>query len=176
MTNMSTLLTRNEKFAANFDKSELPILPKLRMVILTCGDARVDPAHVFDLKLGEAVVIRNNGGCVTKAVIEEIVGLAAMVAMMDGDKQGGFELVLLQHTECGAERFANPDMQKMFKEKLGIDVSESAIHDHDEALTEDFERLRSAPNIPNYIVVSGYIYDVHNGRVREVIEPAALRN
>ncbi|MBL1240296.1 MAG: hypothetical protein COB13_000480 [OCS116 cluster bacterium] len=174
MSNMHTLITRNKKFAKDFTKAELPILPNLRMVILSCVDARVDPAHIFKLELGEAVVIRNNGGRVTKAAIEEIAGLAAMVAMMDGDKQGGFELVLLQHTQCGAERFTNPDMQKMFKEKLGIDVSESAIHDHNESLVEDVERLRSSPNIPKHIITSGYIYDVQNGQVQEIIAPSKL--
>ena len=174
MSNTTTLLDRNRQFASDFAAADLPILPKLRTVILTCGDSRVDPAHVLGLELGDAVVIRNNGGRVTPAVVHEIAALAFIVAKMDGGEPGPFELVIMQHTQCGAERFADPDLQRALKEHLGIDVSAEAISDHEQSLREDVERLRSAPEVPGYIVVSGLIYDVRNGSVREVIAPAAL--
>lgn len=174
MSNTMTLLDRNRRFASEFAGTEMPILPKLRTVILACVDARVDPAHILGLELGDAVVIRNNGGRVTSAVVEEIATLAFMVAKMEGDKPGGFELILMQHTQCGAERFADPNFQGALKQKLGIDVSSVAIADHEQSLRKDVERLRKAPEVPGYIIVSGLIYDVQSGRVREVIAPAAL--
>ena len=79
MSSTATLLNRNRKFSTNFSNSDLPILPLLRTVVLTCADARVDPAHVLGLDLGDAVIIRNNGGRVTRSVIEEIATLAFMV-------------------------------------------------------------------------------------------------
>ena len=174
MSNTTTLLNRNRRFAGDFAAADLPILPKLRTVILACVDARVDPAHILGLELGEAVVIRNNGGRVTPAVLEEIATLSFMVARIDGAGRGGFELILMQHTQCGAERFADPDFQNALRNDLGIDVSSVAITDHEQSLREDVERLRDAPEIPGHIVVSGLIYDVQHGRVREVIAPAAL--
>ena len=133
-----------------------------------------DPAHVLGLELGDAVVIRNNGGRVTQEVVDEIAALAFMVAKMDGDERGPFELVLMQHTQCGAERFADPDFQRVLKEQIGVDVSSTAITDHEQSLRDDVERLRSAPGVPGYVVISGFIYDVQHGSVREVIAPAAL--
>lgn len=174
MSSTTTLLDRNRRFAGNFASADLPILPKLRTVILTCGDARVDPAHILGLELGDAVVIRNNGGRVTPAVVEEIATLSFMVAQMEGGEPGLFELVLMQHTQCGAERFADPKLQSALREKTGIDVSSVAIADHELSLREDVERLRNAPEVPGYIVVSGFIYDVQHGHVREVIAPVAL--
>ena len=174
MSSTTTLLDRNRRFAGDFTSTDLPILPKLRTVILTCGDARVDPAHVLGLELGDAVVIRNNGGRVTPAVVEEIAALSFIVAQMEGGEPGPFELVLMQHTQCGAERFADPNLQSALKQKTGIDVSSVAITDHELSLREDVERLRNAPEVPGYIVVSGFIYDVQHGHVREVIAPAAL--
>ncbi len=174
MSNTTTLLDRNQQFAAAFAAGELPILPKLRTVVLACGDARVDPAHILGLELGDAVVIRNNGGRVTQAVVEEIAALAFLVAKIDGAEGGPFELIIIQHSECGAERFADPGLQNALKEKLGLDVSSIAIMDHKLSLQEDIERLRSAPEVPGHIVVSGFIYDVRTGRVREVVAPAAL--
>lgn len=87
MPSTTTLLNRNRQFAGNFASADLPILPKLRTVILTCADARVDPAHIFGLELGDAVVIRNNGGRVTPAVVEEIAALSFIVAQMEGGER-----------------------------------------------------------------------------------------
>lgn len=80
----------------------------------------------------------------------------------------------MQHTQCGAERFADPNLQAALKNNLGIDVSAVAITDHDQSIKGDIERLRTAPEIPESIIVSGYIYDVQTGSVREVVAPAAL--
>ena len=143
-------------------------------MILTCGDPRVDPAHVLGLELGEAVVIRNNGGRVTRAVVEEIAALAFMVAKIDGDSPGPFEIIIMQHTQCGAERFANPELQQTMLDRIGIDVAPHAIKDHEQSLLEDIERLRSAPEVPAYVVVSGLLYDVKDGTIREVVTPTAL--
>ncbi len=174
MSSTNILLDRNRQFASDFAAADLPVLPKLRAVVLACGDTRVDPAHILGLELGDAVVIRNNGGRVTQAVVEEIATIAFMVAKMEEGEPRPWDLVLMQHTRCGAERFADPDFQRALKEHIGVDVSSSAIGDHEQSLREDVERLRSAPNVPGYIVVSGYIYDVQHGHVREIIAPAAL--
>lgn len=174
MSTTTTILERNRQFARDFSAADLPVLPRLRTVLLTCVDSRVDPAHVLGLELGDAVIMRNNGGRVTPEVVHEVAALAFMVAKMGGDGPHAFEFVIMQHTQCGAERFANPDFQRELKEKVGVDVSSVAITDHEQSLREDVERLRSAPEVPGYVVVSGFIYDVQDGIVREVIAPAAL--
>jgi len=174
MSSTATLIDRNRQFAQTFDLADLPILPRLRTVLLTCGDARVDPAHLFELELGDAVVIRNNGGRVTSEVENEIAALAFLVAQMDGGTPGPFELLIVQHTQCGAERFADPALQHALKQRIGVDVSPSAISDHESSLREDIARLKNSSKIPGYIVASGYIYDVRDGSVRQVIPPAPL--
>lgn len=176
MSSTPTLLDRNRRFASDFAAADLPIIPKLRTVVLTCGDARVDPAHTLGLELGDSAIIRNNGGRVTTEVVHEIAALAFMVAKMDGARRGMFELIIVQHTHCGAERMVDPDFQRALEEHAGVDVSSVAIADHEQSLRADVERLRRAPEVPGYIVVSGYIYDVRNGRLREVIAPAALES
>lgn len=80
----------------------------------------------------------------------------------------------MQHTQCGAERFADPQFRNLIRQQLGVDVSESVIADHETSLRDDVDRLRSAQQIPRHVVVSGYLYDVQTGRVREVVAPAAL--
>lgn len=176
MSSTTIFLERNRQFASDFAAADLPGLPRLRTVVLTCADPRVDPAHILGLELGEVAVFRNNGGRVTQEMVDQIATIAFMTAKMDGPEPRPWELVLMQHTGCGAERFADPDFQHAVKEHSGVDVSSLAIADHEQSLREDVERLRSAPNVPGYIVVSGYLYDVQNGRAREVIAPAALES
>jgi carbonic anhydrase len=174
MTSTTTLLERNEKFSKEFTSDNLPILPKLRTVIITCGDARVDPAHTLGIELGEAVIIRNNGGRVTQSVIEELAAISFMVAKMDGDQPKPFEVIVVHHTQCGAERFADKQFQAILKEHVGVDVSDIAIHNHQNSILEDVNRLRAAPNIPDYIIVSGFIYDVTSGQMQVVVTPSKL--
>ncbi|CTQ53232.1 Beta-carbonic anhydrase 1 [Roseibium album] len=174
MTSTTALLKRNRSFAEDFNAADLPIIPKLRTIILTCVDARVDPAHVLGLGLGDAVVIRNSGGRVTKDVIDEIGALAVMVEQMNGGQPGAFEVVIMEHTQCGAQRFADPQLQSAIKAKIGVDVSGLAITNHEEDLKADIEKLRVAPEIPGYIVVSAMLYDVATGSVRQITEPEAL--
>ncbi len=174
MSNTETLSERNRAFMQSGHKADLPILPKLRTVILTCGDARVDPAHTLGLELGDSVVIRNNGGRVTPEVAEEIAALAFLVARMDGDEPKPFEFAIIQHTQCGAQRFADPELQALLMSKAGLDVSKVAIRDHGESLQQDVERLCETSNIPGHVVVSTFLYDVTDGKLGEVLSPTPL--
>jgi len=162
------LMARNLRFAADFDRGDMPMLPQLRTLILTCADARVDPAHFFGLELGEAIVIRNNGGRVTRAVIDEIVTLTVMVSAATNGQESAFNVVLVQHTNCGAQRLADPQLQGMLQHKFGIDVSEYAITDQATDLMKDIGRLADTPEVPNDMTVSAMLYDVATGAVREV--------
>lgn len=174
MSVQSDLIDRNRHFAATFNRGDLPILPQLRTVLLTCADARVDPAHVLGLDLGEAVVIRNTGGRVTRAVIEEIATLAVLVNALTEGREPGFSVILMQHTQCGAQRLADPELQAMLQQKLGIDVSEYAITDQASDLAVDIGRLRAALEVPDTITVSAMLYDVQTGTAREIAPPKTL--
>lgn len=174
MSVSTDLIIRNSKFAQRFDHGEMPILPELRTVILACADARVDPAHVLDLDLGEAVVIRNTGGRVTRAVIEEIATLSVLVNAMTEGREPGFNLILMQHTQCGAQRLGNPELQAMLKERLGIDVTEYVITDQSKDLITDIKRLAAAPEVPDSLTVSAMLYDIATGTASEIAPEQSL--
>lgn len=174
MNELSTLLERNHHFAQTYSGASMPILPRLRMVVIACVDARVDPAHVLGLDLGEAVVIRNNGGRVTRAVIDEIAVLAFMVARMTNSSEPAFNIVVIHHTQCGAERFADPAFRAAIQDRIGVNVADAAIHDHDHSLQIDLDRLRDAPELPGHITVAALHYDVSTGRAREIAAPLSL--
>ncbi len=174
MSNIDVLKTRNQDFAAGFTQGDLVPLPKLGMIIVACIDARVDPTTVFGLELGDAVIMRNNGGRVTPATIEEITALSLLVGRVTSQDAPVFHVMLMQHTKCGAQQFAVPEFQADIEARTGIDVSMSAITDPESDLMVDIARLRDAPNLHGGLTVSAMLYDIETGQVREIAPTQSL--
>ncbi len=178
MADLQNLIDRNRSVAEHFEAGGLPIRPRMSTIILTCLDSRVDPAHLFGLGLGDAVVMRNAGGRITPAVIEDLAILGVLAANMPGPSPMQPELVVMHHTDCGMSRLANPAMQQQVAERLGLSVDEvaaMAITDPATSVKDDIERLRQRPGTPDQLVVSGWVYDVKNGTINQVVPPAPLR-
>ncbi len=176
MADVQVLIDRNLEFASSFDQGDLAILPRLSTLVLTCLDARVDPAHLLGLKLGDAVVMRNIGGRVTDEVIEHIATLQALAALVGGGS-AALEVAIVHHTDCGASRFANPEVRQKLGQAAGtgeVAIKRLAIADPQISVAEDLDRLRAAPTLPDELVVAGYVYDVTDGHVREAFAPASL--
>ena len=174
----TTLLDRNRSFAAQFEAGHLPIRPRMPTIVLTCLDARVDPAHLFGLELGEVLVMRNAGGRITPAVLEDLAILGVLAANMPGASKMKTELMILHHTDCGMGRFTNPELQRQAAERLDRSVDEiaaMAITDPAESVQSDIQRLRSTLSAPDQLVVSGLVYDVKTGAINQVASPAPLR-
>ena len=174
----TALLDRNQSFAEQFDAGDLAIRPRMSTIILTCLDARVDPAHFFGLGLGDALVIRNAGGRITPAVLRDLAILGVLAANMPGPSAMQLELVVVHHTDCGMARLANPAIQQQAADRLGLSVDEvaaMAITDPAKSVQDDIERLRQTPGTPDQLVVSGFVYDVKNGTINQVVPPAPLR-
>ena len=179
MSDVSRLIEGNRRFTAHFTDGELPIRPRLSTVVLTCLDARVDPAHLFELQLGDALVIRNAGGRLNHGVLTDLAVLGLLVAALPGDEVMTQELVILHHTDCGMSRFADPSAQQALAQRLGVDTGEvattMAITDPAKSVRDDIARLRQAPGLPDTLVVSGLVYDVADGTVEQIVAPAPLR-
>src|SRR6201987_5387841 len=103
MTRMNPLLERNEQFARAYTPAALAP-PAAQLLVVTCLDHRVDPAIVLGLQLGDAPVIRNAGGRVTPAVIDDIAFLAFLAEEVFAGQLAGdslFEVAIIHHTQCG---------------------------------------------------------------------------
>jgi carbonic anhydrase len=177
MSNLDTLLERNEDFAGSFDQGHLGIPPKLGFLIVTCVDARVDPAHYFGLALGDALVLRNAGARVTAGMINDIAILSFLVKKLQGPDAPGPQVLIIPHTKCGMQNFADPEAQAAFAAASGVDqaaIAEIAITTPGEAVRTDVERLRTSPLIDNSTVVGGFVYDVETGKVIEAAPLARL--
>ena len=147
------------------------MFPTLRLLVVTCLDPRVDPAHFLGLRLSDAMVVRNVGGRVTEQVIDDVafIGQIAENALPDGPL---FEVAVIHHTQCGAGALADDAFRRRYAERIGADESslrQRAVLDPEATVTRDVERLRSAPAISPRVATSGHVYDVLTGLVATVI-------
>ena len=157
------LLRNNEAYASSFDKGALPLPPGKKVAVLACMDARLNPYGVLGLKEGDAHVIRNAGGVVTD---DEIRSLAISQRLL-----GTEEIILVHHTDCGMLTFTDNQFKKQIQDETGIKPpwAVEAFGDLDEDVRQSIARIKASPFIPKKHSVRGFVYDVSNGRLREVI-------
>src|SRR5262244_1404589 len=175
MTRMTPLLERNEQFARTYTPLELGP-PTAQVLIVTCLDHRVDPAIVLGLRLGEAVVIRNAGGRVTQAVIDDIAFLAFLAEQLGGGQgEAGtlFEVAVVHHTQCGTGFLADPGFRHQAAEATGLPeaaLEASVVTDPQATVKADVERLLASPRLSPKVSVSGHVYDIATGRVTTAVD------
>jgi carbonic anhydrase len=174
-TRMTPLLERNERFASTYTPAPLA-LPARQVLILTCLDHRVDPAIVFGLQLADAPVIRNAGGRVTQAVIDDIAYLAFLAEQVFGGEEGLdtlFEVAVVHHTQCGTSLLADPGYRHKAAEATGQSeaaLEASAVADPYTTVKIDVERLLTSPSLSPKVSVSGHVYDIATGRVTTTVD------
>jgi carbonic anhydrase len=85
-----------------------------------------------------------------------------------------FEVAVIHHTQCGAGALADDAFRRRYAQRIGADestISEHAILDPTKTVTNDVERLRSAPAVSPRVTVSGHVYDVDTGLVQTIPRP-----
>ena len=162
MNGTAQLLANNERYASRFGHSGLTAPPALKLAIVACMDARVDPAGLFGLAPGDAHVIRNAGGVVTDDVLRSL--------SISQHHLGTEEILLLHHTDCGMMTFTDEEFALARERDVGERPAWPArtFTDLQGDVRDSVERIRSSPFIPCKQSVRGFVYDVESGRVREV--------
>jgi carbonic anhydrase len=175
MTRMTPLLERNEQFALTYAQAALG-LPTAQMIILTCLDHRIDPAMMLGLEPGDAPVIRNAGGRVTEAVIDDLAFLTFLTEQLSGGPTALdrlFEVALIHHTQCGTGFLADPSFRHQAAEATGLPeaaLEASAVADPHVTVKADVERLLTSPRLSPKVSVSGHVYDIATGRVTTTVD------
>lgn len=163
MSYFENFLKANQVYVELHGDLHLSIKPKTKVAIVTCMDSRLHVAPALGLALGDAHILRNAGGRVTEDMIRSLV--------ISQQQMGTREIVVLHHTDCGAQTFNNEDFQEHLKCELGVDVSGQdflPFQDIDESVREDMKLLRECPLIPDDVIISGAVYDVDTGSMREI--------
>lgn len=181
------VLRANASYASHFgDKGKLPMPPGRRFAVLTCMDARLDPAKFAGLAEGDAHVIRNAGGRASDDAIRSLVISYKLL--------GTREWFIIHHTDCGMLTFTNEIMTDLLKSSLktatvdatgwhdsgagpgspeGAFINWLTISDNAKSVVEDVVRVRHHPLVPSDIPIYGYIYDCKTGKLVEVPEATA---
>jgi carbonic anhydrase len=174
MTKLIPLLERNEEFARSYSPLALG-LPAVPVLVVTCLDHRVDPAIVLGLRLADAPVIRNTGGRVTPAVIEDVAYLSFLADQMRGGPDTLFEVAVVHHTQCGTGLLADPGFRHRAAKATGLAeaaLEASAVADPQITVKADVERLLTSPLLSPKVSVSGHVYDIATGRVTTTVDPS----
>jgi len=179
---LDEVLAANAAYAETFGaRSQLALPPARRFAILTCMDARLDPAKYAGLAEGDAHVIRNAGGRASDDAIRSLVISYKLL--------GTAEWFVIHHTDCGMEFFTDEVIRGLLANSLetaalgpdgfhdvgkGPGSREAAyidwltISDQHGSIEDDVQRIRNHPLVPRNIAIYGYLYDVRTGRLNEV--------
>jgi len=163
MTATDELLRNAAAYAAAFDKGDLPLPPGKKVAVLACMDARLNVYGLLGLSEGDAHVIRNAGGVVTEA---EIRSLAISQHVL-----GTEEIILIHHTGCGMLAFDDDEFKASLVEKTGVRPAWAgqSFSDLDDDVRQSIARITASPFIPRKESVRGFVYDVADGSLREVV-------
>jgi carbonic anhydrase len=156
------LLQNAQRYAAAFDKGDLPLPPARQIAIVACMDARLNPYGLLGLSEGDAHVIRNAGGVITA---DEIRSLSISQRLL-----GTQEIILIHHTDCGMLTFTDDAFRAQVLADTGIkpEWAAEAFSDLDQDVRQSIARIKASPFIPRKDSVRGFIYDVHSGSLGEV--------
>ncbi|GAA0057579.1 carbonic anhydrase [Streptococcus canis] len=164
MSYFDHFLSANKAYVALHGTAHLPLKPKMRVAIVTCMDSRLHVAQALGLALGDAHILRNAGGRVTDDMIRSLV--------ISQQQMGTREIVVLHHTDCGAQTFTNESFAKQLRDSLGVEVGDKdflPFTDVEASVREDMAILRQSPLIPDDVVINGAVYDVDTGRMTSVV-------
>jgi carbonic anhydrase len=137
--------------------------PSLRIAVVACMDARIDPVQLLGLRLGEAHVIRNAGGIVTDDVIRSLA--------VSQRKLGTTEVMLVHHTKCGMATFTDEDFLSELQAAAGQRPTWAVgtFPDTESNVRASIERVRRSPFLATTTAVRGFVVDVETGDLAEVV-------
>jgi len=156
-------------YSASFTQGHLALPPAKQYLVLTCMDARIDPARAFGIDLGDAHVIRNAGA-------SAVDGLRSVV--ISQQLLGTKEIILVKHTGCGMLTFTNEVAYGLVEERLGpaaVDELKAKNLDFltfpelEAAVVKDVEFLKASKVVPDSVTISGWVYEVETGKTRRVV-------
>jgi carbonic anhydrase len=156
MSVVDEIRNANERYASGFDKGSLPMTPGRRFAVVTCMDARLDPARFLGLEEGDAHVIRNAGGLVNDETLRSLV--------ISHHLLGTQEAIVVGHRDCGMVTFQNSDLH----ERLGpaSDAIDFQPFPNVEAsVRSGVDAIRESPLLPDSFAATGFVYDVATGRI-----------
>ena len=162
MSHTDELLTRADQYAATFGFGDLPMRPRLPVVVLTCMDARINLYALLGLREGDLNILRNAGGAATDDVIRSLVVSQRRLATR--------EIVVIHHRDCGLRSMD----EGAFVADLAREAGQAppwpleSFGDPATDVRRSVERLEASPFLAYRDAIRGFLYDESSGRLEEV--------
>jgi carbonic anhydrase len=163
MSVLEQVRAANEGYAASFEKGELPMPPARRFAVLTCMDARIDPARALGLEEGDAHVIRNAGGIASDDAVRSLV--------ISHHLLGTQEAFVIGHSDCGMLTFSNDQIRELVGERQDVDATHIDFQPFPDVATRvraSICRVRESGLLPDSYRLHGFVYDVCSGHLEPV--------
>lgn len=160
---LDEILSANEQYASTFDKRDLPMPPGRHFAIVTCMDARLDPAKYAGLSEGDAHVIRNAGGVVSDDALRSLVISHWLL--------GTREAFVVGHSDCGMLTFSNDVLREKLEAEAGADASGIdflPFPDVADRVRESVRRIKETDLLPDSYAATGFVYHVESGHLEPV--------
>lgn len=157
------LLGANRTFARSFELAGFDGVAHAGVAVVTCMDSRIDPLGMLGLEPGDAKILRNPGGRVTKGALDALVLAVHLL--------GVNRILVVPHTQCAMARYTENELRDMVSASSGQDASWQSfcvVDDQVASLREDVRKVRSHPLIANTVAVGGFMYDVDTGLVEQM--------
>ena len=167
MSVLADVTSANHRYSAGFDKGDLPMPPGRRFAVLTCMDARIEPARALGLEEGDAHVIRNAGGIASDDALRSLV--------ISHHLLGTREAFVIGHTDCGMLTFQNDDLRGLLRERRAADATHidfQPFGDVAERVVSSVHRIAESGLLPDDFALHPFVYDVKSGRLLPVDEEA----
>ena len=164
MTQIQDVFNSNEKYAKDYMYSHLKPMPSKKIAVLACMDARLLIEDMLGLNIGEANIIRNGGGIATEDAIRSLI--------LSHELLGTEEFIVINHTDCGLQKFSDEHIRNNLKQKYLEDPGELQFYTFanlEENVREQVEKIKTNPFIPKNIPVYGCIYDTQTGRLKRIV-------
>ncbi|KAG8725399.1 hypothetical protein FRC09_000040 [Ceratobasidium sp. 395] len=157
----------NDSFAKLREPKLTPVIPSRHVAVVTCMDSRIDVFRLLGLGEGEAHIIRNGGGRASDALRSLVASQRALETR---------EIAIFHHTDCGFTHFKEPELREKIKSAEGPGISQYVdsipfmpFEDPAQSVVEDVEYLKSHPLILKEAKITGWVHDLHSGKIRQVV-------
>ena len=166
MSAIEEVLIANELYARKHELRHVSPRPKRHLAIVTCMDTRLGK-QTLGLGTGDAHILRNAGGIVTEDVIRSLV--------ISHHLLGTEEIMIINHTDCGLLGRSEEELRRLVISRTGSEAVAApsrffTFNIVEENVRDQIQKLRRHPWIPQNILVRGFVYDVTNGRLTEVLQ------
>ncbi|MDQ4074303.1 MAG: carbonic anhydrase [Thermoproteota archaeon] len=163
MSNIQDMLNANGNYASEFRYASLKAKPLKKVAVLACMDARLNIENILGLNTGEANIIRNAGGIATEDAIRSLIVSHHLL--------GTEKFIVINHTDCGMQKFTDEDIRNNLKQKLDTDPNQIRFHTFvnlEENVKEQVQKIKASPFLPQDIPVYGFVYNTQTGRLEKI--------